>query len=215
MNMNMKNDFKTILPLNSTAFETAAEEVTTAVLENLRPQSRYLWNPGKCPEHLLSHLAWALSVDVWDNNWDVDVKREVLKNAYEVHSVKGTIGALRTALKPVKYQCEIVEWFQKPQSSSPKPYTFDIKVIATNGQNFSERNYLNIIRIINAAKNARSHFNLKISNEIRGIRFNKACTVSGELVKVYPFRIKEREVKSFSYKKTAIYVNDQITIRSK
>lgn len=54
-----------------------------------------VWNPATCPADLLDHLANTLSVDVWDQSWDEEKKRRVIRRAIPVQKIKGTLAALR------------------------------------------------------------------------------------------------------------------------
>lgn len=54
-----------------------------------------VWNPTTCPADLLDHLANTLSVDVWDQSWDDEKKRRVIRRAIPVQRIKGTLAALR------------------------------------------------------------------------------------------------------------------------
>jgi len=84
-----------LLPSSASASERALEAVCAVPLNN---GLRDLWNEDNCPEALLPYLAWAFSVDQWDNDWDESVKRDVVRNAKRVHKQKGTVGSMRRAL---------------------------------------------------------------------------------------------------------------------
>lgn len=58
-----------------------------------------LWNPATCPAALLPWLAWALSVDEWDNGWTESTKRAVVAASFALHRKKGTVGSIRRALQ--------------------------------------------------------------------------------------------------------------------
>lgn len=98
-----------LLPLNSTQLERAVEYATDEVTD---VPLRTLYNPDTCPAHLLHQLAWAWSVDRWDDSWSEAVKRSVIRSAFFVHAYKGTIGALRRVVEPFGYLIEINEWWQ-------------------------------------------------------------------------------------------------------
>ena len=57
-----------LLPPNATVLETATEEAMHQPISAINVPVRDLWNPAKCPLTLLPWLAWALSVDEWDEN---------------------------------------------------------------------------------------------------------------------------------------------------
>ncbi len=88
----------TLLPPNATAAERALEAATARTTETPVPVGD-LWNPQTCPADALPWLAWALSVDVWDSSWSVDVKRSVIAESIAIHRRKGTVWAVREALR--------------------------------------------------------------------------------------------------------------------
>jgi len=62
-----------------------------------------IWNPERAPEAFLPWLAWALSVDDWDENWSEDRKRAVIAASVDVHRHKGTVASVRAALTAMGY----------------------------------------------------------------------------------------------------------------
>lgn len=87
-----------LLPPNSTDLE---RRLATALqqLGELPVEIRHLRNPATCPASLLPYLAWELSVDEWNPDWGVDVKRRVVADSMRMHRRKGTCGAVRRALE--------------------------------------------------------------------------------------------------------------------
>ena len=100
---------QSLLPLNRSALERAIE---VAADEDLKVSLRLLYNPDSCPAHLLYHLAWAWSVDRWEDSWNDEIKRSVIRAAFFVHAHKGTLGALRRVVEPFGYLIEVQEWWQ-------------------------------------------------------------------------------------------------------
>ena len=68
-----------LLPLNSTDLEQAVE---AAGVETTDIPLRALYNPDTCPPHLLHQLAWAWSVDRWDETWPDTIKRSMIRSAF-------------------------------------------------------------------------------------------------------------------------------------
>lgn len=89
----------TLLPPSSTPLERALARTMGSFNHPRFVPS--LWNADTCPEAFLPYLAWALSVDEWDERWSVVKKREVIKAAREIHRRKGTPIAIRRALASV------------------------------------------------------------------------------------------------------------------
>ena len=114
-----------LLPPNATAQERALAN-TIARISNVPLAARKMWNPDTIPANLLPWMAWAFSVDDWNNNWTEQEKRNVIKNSLFVHKHKGTLAAIKRAVEPLGYIIRIVEWWEDtPQAD---PYTFRLEV---------------------------------------------------------------------------------------
>ena len=91
-----------LLPPNSSQLEMALEQVLTADMP-VDAAAQNVWNPWNCPLALLPWLAWAVGVDEWDANWPEDVKRRVIAAAPEIRRHRGTVWAVREALRAAGY----------------------------------------------------------------------------------------------------------------
>ena len=137
-----------LLPPNTTAMERRLEQVT-ARLGELPAPLRDIWNPATCPEHLLPWLAWAFSVDRWEEAWSVEQKRQIIATAVAIHRSKGTPAAVREVIELIFGGGEILEAWQ----FDGQPYTFKI---ATTGQLASDADYQRLMRMVDATKPARA-----------------------------------------------------------
>jgi phage tail P2-like protein len=88
----------TLLPPSSTALERAVDRSAAARLAALPSLVTSLWNAATCPAALLPYLAWALSVDEWNDGWGEDKKRAVIAESRYIHQHKGTLSAIYRAL---------------------------------------------------------------------------------------------------------------------
>jgi len=170
-----------LLPLNRTPLESALE---AAADEDLAIMLRRLYNPDTCPARLLYLLAWAWSVDRWDDRWSEAVKRSVIRSSFYVHAHKGTIGALRRVVEPFGYLIEVVEWWQTvPQGV---PGTFALKVgVAEEG--ISEETYQELSALIDDARPVSRHMTgLAISLETAGRLYLATSLYDGDELDVYP-----------------------------
>lgn len=70
-----------------------------ASISELSVPLRDLWNPWKCPAGFLPYLAWAFSVDSWDESWSEQEKRTVISESFRLHQRKGTIEAIRRVVE--------------------------------------------------------------------------------------------------------------------
>ncbi|CAI8710192.1 phage tail protein I [Pseudomonas brassicacearum] len=180
---------KSLLPLNSTQLERAIE---AAIDETTEIPLRTLYNPDTCPAHLLYQLAWAWSVDRWDEAWPEEVKRSVIRSSFYVHAHKGTIGALRRVVEPFGYLIEVVEWFQ----TEPKgvPGTFALK-IGVSDEGISEETYQELTWLIDDARPVSRHMTgLAISLETRGNLNIGVALYEGDEIDVYPPTMRDIEV---------------------
>ena len=85
-----------LLPPASTPLERAIEQTQARFAPALRIPA--LWNAETCPPDFLPYLAWALSVDEWDQGWSIEKKRAAIREARFIHERKGTPSAIRRAL---------------------------------------------------------------------------------------------------------------------
>lgn len=88
-----------------------------------------IWNPATCPAVLLPWLAQGVSVDVWSDAWSEGTKRAVIVASPWVHRHKGTIGAVRRALRAFDLESQVIEWWQ----DGSRRGTFRIEIIYRNG----------------------------------------------------------------------------------
>lgn len=88
--------FQSLLPSSSGIFEKAIETVYGTALDQLEPEViKTFWDPDLCPDEYLSILAHALSVDLWDDDWDVLKKRSIIKRWVQLEWSKGTYAGYR------------------------------------------------------------------------------------------------------------------------
>lgn len=140
-----------LLPPNATAEEQAVAEAMGRI-SDIPVVVDALYNPQTCPAALLPWLAWAMGVDAWSASWSEAQKRRVIAASCATHKTKGTRGALQRALDALGYRIYISEWFEH----GGDPYTFRVTVeLSDRGVDAST--YTEIRRLIDVAKNVRSH----------------------------------------------------------
>lgn len=154
-----------LLPPNSTLLERAIEAAMHKRLNALPVPIRDLWNADTCPVHLLGWLAWAKSVDVWDESWPEAQKRAVIKASRFVHRHKGTVGAVRRALDALGIGLEIREWFE----TGDAPGTFRVDAFADYifdaGFGLNPALLALIDAQIRTVKRASQHFTLRVGEK--------------------------------------------------
>ena len=147
--------YQSLLPANSRPLEHALAGAT-AKLEPIPVPFDTIWDVDIAPDSLLPYLAYAWSVDEWNDNWTDDTKREVIKNSLWVHERKGTLGAVKRALLAMKYDATVIEWFQK--SPRGKAGTFSIELHPTTG--IIADNIRQIRAVIDSVKRLSAHYDV-------------------------------------------------------
>ncbi len=170
-----------LLPLNSTQLERGIE---AAIDHNPAIPIRTLYNARTCPVHLLHQLAWAWSVDRWDNRWSEQTKRAAIESTFFIHAYKGTIGALRRVVEPLGYLLEVIEWWQTLPQGEPGTFALKVGVLETG---ITEEMYQELTALIDDARPVSRHMSgLAISLETSGTVFMGACVYEGDELSVYP-----------------------------
>lgn len=80
---------QSLLPANRTSFEEAMD-LAGARAGELSVTIPKLIRPWETPSSHLSWLAWGLSVDLWDKDWDLDKTRSLAAWSLPMHAAKGT-----------------------------------------------------------------------------------------------------------------------------
>lgn len=98
------------LPVSASPLARSIAAATAPTLGADAERLRDLWNAGTCPEELLPWLAWALSVDVWQDAWSAEEKRTTIQQSISWHRKKGTPWAVKAALAGIGFpECVLVE----------------------------------------------------------------------------------------------------------
>ncbi|EIJ69413.1 phage tail protein I [Pasteurella bettyae] len=173
---------KTLLPIGSSKLEIRAAECLKIATDN-PIIIKDLINPNSCPEKLLPYLAWAFSVDKWDENWAEQAKRNAIKQAYLIHRHKGTISAIKRVIEPIGYLIELKEWFNATPPATPG--TFEITVeVPESGLN--EQTYKELTRLIDDVKPVSRHLTqLAIAISPVGMANLFIGQNTGEIINIY------------------------------
>lgn len=91
------SDAPSLLPNNATPLERSLDLFPVRIAPDPK-RIATLWDAETCPAHLLPYLAWAFSVDDWQDDWPETQRRKVLLDAIAVHRRKGTVRAVKDAL---------------------------------------------------------------------------------------------------------------------
>ncbi|GHB34084.1 hypothetical protein GCM10007094_23920 [Pseudovibrio japonicus] len=128
------------------------------------------WNPWKCPVELLPWLAWALSVDVWDEDWPEVIKRRVIASSPMVHRIKGSVQSTEDALAAMVGKPRISEWWE--QEPPKKRGTFEVTTYVNEQHSeglplLSERLQRQVIESIYATKPKSRQFTYRLGVDLK------------------------------------------------
>lgn len=165
----------------SSVLEQRASEAC-AVISDLSVPLRDLWDPWKCPVKFLPYLAWAFSVDSWDEGWSEQEKRSVIDESFWLHQRKGTVSAIRRVVEKLGYFMSIEEWWEVDGPAGTFRLEIDVNEKGLTSKILDELN-----RLIADAKPVSRHLEtMSISTPTSGAVFMGAAICSGEIITVYP-----------------------------
>ncbi|HDZ2292643.1 phage tail protein I [Klebsiella pneumoniae] len=165
----------------SSVLEQRAAEAC-AVISDLSVPLRDLWNPWRCPVKFLPYLAWAFSVDRWEETWSETVKRQAVSDAFWIHQRKGTVAAVRRVIETLGYSMTLQEWWEVADPAGTFRLEIDLNEIGITEPMIAE-----LERIIGDAKPVSRHISqMTISTNVYGKAYIGAAVVDGEVTTVYP-----------------------------
>ncbi|MDU2883441.1 MAG: phage tail protein I, partial [Enterobacter sp.] len=171
---------------------------------------RQLWNPWTCRADLLPYLAWAFSVDRWDEAWPISTKRKAVADAFYLHKYKGTTGAMRRVVEPFGFFIRVNEWWNI--DTAPGTFTLDIGV---EDQGISEETYQELERLIADVKPCSRHMlGMSLHLQTTGDLYIGAGSYSGDTLTVYPYFPETIAVGGDDYTGAAIHLIDTVEIAS-
>ena len=171
-----------LLPPNATRLERNLARAG-AQIERVPVPLRDLANPATCPVSALPFLAASFSVDHWETSWPVSTKRAMIQSAFAVHKQKGTINAVRHALRPISADIRVREWWQTTPPGPRGTFQLDFDVLDTG---ITSGMYQEIERLVDEAKPVARHMTgLAITMGVRGAAQVGAMVHQGDELTVY------------------------------
>lgn len=170
-----------LLPCNSTPLERA---LAAGWRDEPVIPLRTLYNADTCPSRLLPYLAWAWSVDRWNNDWPENAKRAACRAAWFIHQRKGTLGALRRAVEPLGQLLKVTEWFELDPPGPPGTFSLEVGVLEGG---ISDDMYQELLWLIDDAKPVSRHVvALSVLLQAPGYLYLGAASMDGDTLTVYP-----------------------------
>ncbi len=170
-----------LMATGSSVLEQRAAEAC-AVISDLSVPLRDLWNPWKCPVKFLPYLAWAFSVDRWEETWSETEKRQAVSDAFWIHQRKGTVAAVRRVIETLGYSMTLQEWWEVADPAGTFRLEVDLCDIG-----ITEPMIYELERIIGDAKPVSRHISqLTLSASTKGVARVGVAIFDGEVTTVYP-----------------------------
>lgn len=151
---------------NVKAAETAIDPQLQVIEQNIELPALYA-NIDKLPSKALDHLAVQYDISVWHQAWNITVKRSVLKAEISAKRKKGTVYAVKEALKSIGSASSITEWWQTEPKGIPHTFTINVTAAKIDGiLDVEMQDY--IVSLIDDAKPKRSHYEFVLSKSMTG-----------------------------------------------
>lgn len=170
-----------LLPPGSSALERRLAQACSGI-SDLNVPLRDLWNPWKCPAKFLPYLAWAFSVDRWEETWKETAKRQAVSDAFWIHQRKGTVAAVKRVIEGLGYSMTLEEWWKVADPAGTFRLEIDLNEIG-----ITEPMIYELERIIGDAKPVSRHLaQMTLTAGTRGPVWLGAAIFDGEDISVYP-----------------------------
>lgn len=170
-----------LLPPGSSQLERRAAEACAGI-SDLSVPLRDLWNPARCPVKFLPYLAWAFSVDRWDEKWTAAEKRKAVTDAFYIHRRKGTVAAIRRVIEAMGFSMSIAEWWEVADPRGTFRLTIDVNDVGITDEIVRE-----LERLIGDARPVSRHIaQLNIATTVTGVIYSAVTVHDGDIVTIYP-----------------------------
>ena len=170
-----------LLPPGSSVLERRLAQVCSGI-SDLNVSLRDLWNPWKCPAKFLPYLAWAFSVDRWEETWTETAKRQAVSDAFWIHQRKGTVAAVQRVIEGLGYSMTLEEWWEVADPAGTFRLEIDLNVIG-----ITEPMIYELERIIGDAKPVSRHISqLTLSLNVTALASIGTAFIDSEVITVYP-----------------------------
>ncbi len=118
-------------------------------------------------ESFLPFLAWVYRADEWNNEWPIERKRNIVKDALLLFRYKGTIWAVERALELSGYESVVTPWYE--MTPEGERGTFYVQVFpALSNSKINRVNYELIFNLIEANKQGSQHWKGIITHTAQG-----------------------------------------------
>ncbi|MBE3866050.1 phage tail protein I [Vibrio parahaemolyticus] len=114
-------------------------------------------------ESFLPFLAWIYRADEWSNEWPIERKRSVVKNALLLFQYKGTIWAVERALELSMFDASVVPWYAMNPVGTRG--TFRIDAMPSDSRSLTQSDYATFITLTESNKQGSQHWKGNIKHD--------------------------------------------------
>lgn len=111
---------------------------------------RLFENLSEMNEDVLDELAWQFNVTEYQNSYDIETKRKLIKNCLAIHHKRGTVAAVKDVVNNIFGSAIVEEWFEY----GGEPYHFRVRTsnVSSNDEMSAE-----LTSVVKHTQNIRSH----------------------------------------------------------
>lgn len=169
-------DFLRLLPSfmrddrNANAFAYAVQSQIVSVslaIEHARIYARI----DSLAEEILDELAWQFNVIEYNNDYDISIKRELIKGCIAQHYRHGTVASVEDVVQKIYGNGEVEEWF----SYGGKPYHFKVH---TSNIEATDEMIENLAKIVKETQNTRSYLDEVVIEVIQSMNLYVGCKLT-------------------------------------
>lgn len=179
------DSLKNSLP-ESISSDKEIQAITIAIQEKLwaiQKQSDLLLllpRLNEMPEDIIDELAWQYHVDTYSADFNIDIKRQLIRNSVLWHRTKGTPAAVTDMLSTIYASARLEEFWEY----GGKPYHF--RVTVGEDRTESAQTIDDAIRVIKLSKNVRSWLDgIKFFRNITNTLYTGAALASNKRVELF------------------------------
>lgn len=155
--------------MNAAAFAYALNskiaEVTSSIM-HIKLYSRI----DSLSEEILDELAWQFNVVEYRPDYDISIKRELIKGCMQSHYKRGTVAAVEEAVQKIFGDAVIEEWFDY----GGNPYHFKVR---TSNTGATDEMIQEVTKIVKETQNVRSYLEEVIVEIIQSMNMYIGCKV--------------------------------------
>lgn len=168
-------DFLRLLPQfmredrNAQAFAYAVQSQIIAVsmkIEHARLYSRI----DNLSEEVLDELAWQFNIVEYRNDYDISIKRDLVKGCMELHYKRGTVESVEDVVRKIFGDAHVEEWFDY----GGNPYHFKI---TTSNTGATDEMIREVTKIVKETQSVRSYLEAVIIEIIQSMSLYVGCRV--------------------------------------